>query len=293
MLLGLERQFERLQVGAALGIVDGRITQDFARMDMDGYSFSVYGRYALSDAQQARYRKEGESALHAGLSAHVEHQGANEADVTQSSGPYVVGRLSYASLNARSQRSLPALATTLNSQGQQYYASAELGIGTAWWVRQWQINPELRLRYTHSQRDGVDESGVNPNDPFALSLEGSHAQRTSAMALLRTSRRIALGQGHVVPQMTFGVQRDIGATPTSMARLSNLANLYGQAGPWSIQQSAAVDERTLFRLGLGVQWQHVLWSAKVHVDATTSSLGKPFSANTKALEAELQWVRRW
>lgn len=293
VLLGLERQFERLQVGAALGIVDGRITQDVARMDMDGYSFSVYGRYALSGAQQARYRKEGETALHAGLSAYVEHQGANEADVTQSAGPYVVGRLSYASLNARSQRSLPALATTLNSQGQQYYASAELGIGTAWWVRQWQINPELRLQYTHSQRDGVDESGVNPNDPFALSLEGSHVQRTSAMALLHTSRRIALGQGYVVPQMTFGVQRNIGATPTSMARLSNLANLYGQAGPWSIQQSAAVDERTLFRLGLGVQWQHLLSSAKVHVDATTSSLGKPSSANTKALEAGVQWVRRW
>ena len=205
----------------------------------------------------------------------------------------MLGRFSYASLNARSERSLSALATTLNGQGQQSHASAELGFGAAWLAQQWQLNPELSLRYTHSRHDGIDESGMNPNDPFALSLEGGFAQRTSAIAQLRIGRRIALGQGYVLPQVSLGVQRNFGAAPTSTARLSNLANLYGQAGVWSIQQNAAVDERTLFRLGLGLQWQDLLWSAKVYANASTSSLRQPFSANVKALEAGVQWVRRW
>ena len=58
VLLGLERQFERLQVGAALGIVDGRIKQDAARVEMAGYSFSLYGRYALSGGQSFQSREE-------------------------------------------------------------------------------------------------------------------------------------------------------------------------------------------------------------------------------------------
>ena len=55
VLLGLDRQFERLQVGAAFGVVDGRVKQDVASMDLDGYSFSVYGHYGFADGQPAQY----------------------------------------------------------------------------------------------------------------------------------------------------------------------------------------------------------------------------------------------
>ena len=204
-----------------------------------------------------------------------------------------MGRLSYVALNTRSQRSLSAMATTLNGGGQYHHASAELGIGSTWSVQQWLVNPELRLQHTQSRGDGVEESGVNPHDPFALTVDGLHMQRTAIRAQLRTSRRITLNQGYVTPQVMVGVQRRLGATPTSSARLSNLAAMYGNAGPWSIEQSAALDERTLFSLGLGVQRQQRLWSAKAHINASTSSLRKPFNADSKSFGAGLQIVRWW
>lgn len=253
ILLGLDRTWDRLRIGGAVGIANGYVRQDIARADADlnGASFTMYGRYALGDASE--------------------------------NSPYLVGRVSYARFHAKTDRALSAFNTQLSSRARLHHTTAELGIGTTLLAQQWRLNPELSMRFTQSQHGQINEAGMG-GDSFALTLDARAIHTAYAIAQLRASRAFAFKKGEISPQLIVGVQQALRSASTSQAQLKALGN--------TINQNAAVNDDTLLRLGLGVQVQQESLMATLGVNVTRS-MTKPFSKSTQGLGAAMQLVWGW
>lgn len=253
IFLGLDRTVGKLRFGGAISFTDGKATNTGAVANIHSYSLNAYGRYTFNT-----------------------DQGQN---------PYLVGQLSYARLDAQTQRTLSAFSANLSSRSRLHYGTLAAGMGTTFSVSAWQINPELSLRMTQSKRGRTDEQGAY-NQDFALSLDNHAATYTYATAQVRASQALSVNRGILTPHIIFGVQQALHTTPTSDAHLTSLGGL-------AIAQKAAVDDRTLIRLGVGLNFQHSKWMIRAGTNLISSSLLHPASASTKSWDGYLGLVLRW